>query len=388
MSALLESKRHARHGRSRALCSTSARRHAKVHTGVVEESGHLIGRAEQLLQATRRFAEWRRTIKLRFGWLAPLRIVLYGGYGNGREVLVRGRVLEEQPGPEPALGDRRLANFLRAWEQLESDEVPGVQLCLEVGGASADVVTDAEGYFSATMALAARPRPGWLPLHARVTQVPYPTSLLPVARTELLIPSEQARFGVISDIDDTILRTHVGNMAKMLYLTLLGNALTRRSFDGTRELYHGLALAGAGAPFFYVSKSVWNIFPLLEQFIREQGLPRGPLLLRKVRLLRDRTLPEHKPGAITHLLETYPRLSFVLVGDSGEHDLEIYLEIARQHPGRIGTILIRNVSSPERADALRRITQRQAPPGCSVLLFDDTQQAIRHCRNLELWREG
>jgi phosphatidate phosphatase APP1 len=221
-----------------------------------------------------------------------------------------------------------------------------------------------------------------------VTRVPYPTSLLPVAQTELLIPSEQARWGVISDIDDTILRTHVGHTTRMLYLTLLGNALTRSSFEGTLELYHGLALAGGGAPFFYVSKSVWNIFPLLEQFIREQGLPRGPLLLRKLRFLRDRALPEHKPGAIAELLQTYPGLSFVLVGDSGERDLEIYLEVARLHPGRIGTILIRNVSSPERADALRRIAERQAAPGCSVLLFDDTQQAIRHCRNLELWRES
>jgi phosphatidate phosphatase APP1 len=363
------------------------RRRAKLAWVQARESGRA-ALAEQLRQQARQFAGWRRSVKLRFGWLAPLRVVLYGGYGDARRVLVRGRVLEEQPGPEPALGDRRLANFLRAWEQFESDEVPGVQLRLEVGGSCADVVTDADGYFAATITLQTPARAGWLTLHARVTQAPYATSVLPVARTELLIPSEQARFGVISDIDDTILRTHVGNTAKMLYLTVLGNALTRSSFEGTRELYHGLALGGGGAPFFYVSKSVWNIFPLLEQFIREQGLPRGPLLLRKVRLLRERALPEHKPGALAELLQTYPSLAFVLVGDSGERDLEIYLEVARQHPGRIRTILIRNVSSPERADALRRIALREAAPGCSVLLFDDAQQAIRHCRNLELWRES
>jgi len=136
-----------------------------------------------------------------------------------------------------------------------------------------------------------------------------------------------------------------------------------------------------------VSKSVWNIFPLLEQLIREQWLPRGPLLLRKVRLLRDRTLPEHKPGAIAELLQTYPRLPFVLLGDSGERDLEIYLEAARRHPGRIATILIRNVSSPARADVLRRKAERAAVPGCSALLFDDAQHAVRHCRELGLWRE-
>jgi phosphatidate phosphatase APP1 len=341
---------------------------------------------EQLLQSARRFAEWRRGIKRRFGWLAPLRIVPYGGYGDARAVLVRGRVLEEQPGPEPRLGDPRLANFLRSWEQFESDEVPGVRLRLEASGALADVVTDADGYFSATLTFASPPaQPGWLPLQLRVTESPYPTELLPSAQTELLIPSEQARFGVISDIDDTILRTHVGHTAKMLYLTLLGNALTRHSFEGTAELYHGLARAGGGAPFFYVSKSVWNLFPLLEQFIREQGLPRGPLLLRQVRVFHDAASSEHKPRAIAHLLATYPKLSFLLIGDSGEADLETYLEAARSQPGRIRTILIRNVSSPARAEVLRRMAAHQTAPGCSVLLFEDARQAIEHCRALELW---
>jgi len=343
---------------------------------------------EQLLQGARSFAEWRRGVKRRFGWLAPLRIQLYGGYGDARHVLVRGRVLEEWPGAEPRLGDRRLSNFLRAWQQFESDEVPGVQLELEVAGCRSLVRTDLDGYFSTQLALSSAASPGWLAVRARVTQAPYPSSLLPSAESELLIPGEQARFGVISDIDDTILRTHVGNTLKMLYLTLLGNALTRRSFDGTSELYRGLALGGAGAPFFYVSKSVWNLFPLLELFIREQGLPRGPLLLRPIRWLGSAGTPAHKPSAIAQLLEVYPALPFVLIGDSGEADLQVYLEAAQLHPARIRTILIRNVSSPERAELLRRMAARQAPPGCSVLLFEDAQQAIRHCRSMGLWCEA
>lgn len=348
----------------------------------------MISRAEledQLDHGVRRFAEWRRGVKLRFGWLAPLRIVLYGGYGDANRVRVRGRVLEERPGAEPRIGDRRLSNFLRAWEQLESDEVPGVHVRLEVGGAEKDLVTDGDGYFSAEIVLPEPGPSGWLPLSARVLEAPYPASSLPSARGEALIPNGQARFGVISDIDDTILRTNVSNKLEMLYLTMLGNALTRRSFDGTRELYRGLALSGS-APFFYVSKSVWNIFPLLEQFIREQGLPKGPLLLRQLRLFRG-AAPAHKPDAIAQLLAMYPALPFVLIGDSGEQDLELYLAAARNHPGRVRTILIRNVSSPERSEVLRAFAARSTPPGCSALLFDDAEAAIRHCRELGLWRE-
>jgi phosphatidate phosphatase APP1 len=348
----------------------------------------VISRAEledQVEHGVRRFAEWRRGVKLRFGWLAPLRIVLYGGYGDAHQVRVRGRVLEERPGAEPRLGDRRLSNFLRAWEQFESDEVPDVHVRLEVGGAEADMVTDGDGYFSAQLSLPQAAPAGWLPLRARVLEAPYPASSLPSARGEVLLPSGQARFAVISDIDDTILRTNVSNKLEMVYLTVLGNALTRRSFDGTRELYRGLALGGS-APFFYVSKSVWNIFPLLEQFIREQGLPKGPLLLRQLRLFRS-AAPAHKPAAIAELLATYPALPFVLIGDSGEQDLEIYLEMARSHPGRITSILIRNVSSRERSEVLREFAARNTPAGCSALLFDDAEAAIRHCRDLGLWRE-
>lgn len=343
---------------------------------------------DQLRDGGRRFAEWRRGVKHRFGWLAPLHVALYGGYGNGRDVLVRGRVLEEHPGAEPDAGDPRLSNLRRSWDQFESDEVPGVQLRLELGGTLSEVTSDEDGFFLAHVRLKAPARAGWLPVKAQVTQVPYPTDTLPSAEGAVLIPGERARFGVISDIDDTILRTHVSNKAKMLYVTLLGNALTRRTFEGTRDLYRGLARAGADAPFFYVSQSVWNIYPLLEQFIREQQLPRGPLLLRQGRLLRDpRTVP-HKPAAIAHLLDTYPQLPFLLIGDSGQRDLDIYLDVARQYPGRIRGILIRNVSRARRAAALRQLAA-QAPPGsCSARLFDDAPAAIAHCRELGLWPES
>jgi phosphatidate phosphatase APP1 len=343
---------------------------------------------DQLRDGGRRFAQWRRGIKHRFGWLAPLHVALYGGYGYGKDVLVRGRVLEEHPGAGPDPGDPRLSNLRRSWDQFESDEVPGVQLRLELGDTRSEVVSDEDGFFFARVRLKAPALAGWLPVKAQVTQVPYPTDTLPSAESSVLIPSESARFGVISDIDDTILRTHVSNKAKMLYLTLLGNALTRHSFEGTRELYRGLARAGAEAPFFYVSQSVWNIFPLLEQFIREQQLPRGPLLLRQVRLLRDPRSVPHKPAAIAHLLQTYPRLPFLLIGDSGERDLDVYLDAARRYPGRIRGILIRNVSKARRAEALRRLAAEAAPAGCSARLFDDAPAAIQHCRDLGLWPEN
>lgn len=338
-----------------------------------------------LRRTIRDFAALRRRVKRRLGCLAPLRITLYGGYGTCSAIRVLGRVLEETPAADPTASDRGLSNFKRAFAQLESDEVPGVEIELTAGGTRAHAITDEDGYIDVRVPLAIPAATPWLPVHARVVRAPYPLRAAATATTSVLIPGRDARFGVISDIDDTLLRTHVQNKLKMLYVTLLGNALTRLSFEGTRDLYRGLARAGQDAPFFYVSHSMWNIFPLLDRFIAHQGLPRGPLLLRDVSLFRERGAHPDKARAIEDVFATYPDLRFVLLGDSGERDLEIYLDAARAHPGRILTILIRNVSDIASAVQLRELAKGAVHTVFPALVFDDSHQAIAHCRELGLW---
>jgi phosphatidate phosphatase APP1 len=350
---------------------------------------------ERVLRLTRQFADVRRTIKRRLGILAPLNIAMYGGYGTTGHLILRGRVLEARERAEPRLSDSLLSNFRRAFWQFESDEVAGVELELEWSTPSpyaraprerARVVTDEAGYFVLQHRFASPMAPGWLRVLARITRAPYPVSALPSAEGQVLIPAPEARFGVISDIDDTILQSYVQNRPRMLYLTLLGNPLTRLPFEGTTELYRGLRQCGQGAPFFYVSKSMWNLFPLLERFIAHQRLPKGPLLLRRIGLLAPRPNIPHKAQAIAELLDAYPTLSFLLIGDSGEHDLALYLDAARSHPGRIPAILIRNVSPSERQATLEAMAELDVPPGCRVLVFDDTRRAIELCTELGYWQ--
>jgi phosphatidate phosphatase APP1 len=250
------------------------------------------------------------------------------------------------------------------------------------------VVMDEQGYFSLHHRFAEPVEPGWLSVRAHVTRAPYPTVSLPSAEGQVLIPSPHARFGVISDIDDTILQSYVQNRPRMVYLTLVGNPLTRLPFEGTTELYRGLRQCGNGAPFFYVSKSMWNLFPLLERFIAHQRLPRGRLLLRRLHWFGPRPSVPHKQKAIRELLEAYPELPFLLIGDSGELDLALYLEAARAHPGRVPAILIRNVSSAKRREALASLAREDVPEGCRVLVFDDTRRAIELCTELGFWQSA
>jgi phosphatidate phosphatase APP1 len=358
---------------------------------------------ERLRRLARDFAGVRRNIKRKLGILAPLRIAMYGGYGTTREMRILGRVLEEREGTAPRIEDGPFSNFKRSFRQFESDEVANVELEIEVlsaphyrdlrreaepeiEGETLRVTSDEDGYFVLRHRFATPVEPGWLPVRARVTAAPYPISELPSAECRVLIPSPYARFGVISDIDDTILQTYVQNRARMVYLTLVYNPLTRSSFEGTAELYRGLREGGQGAPFFYVSKSMWNLFPLLESFIAHQRLPRGPLLLRQVGLFSPRPSVPHKANVISELLDTYPRLSFLLIGDSGERDLDLYLDAARAHPGRIPAILIRNVSPAAQRAALEHSAQQDVPAGCRVLVFEDTQRAIELCAELGFWQ--
>src|SRR5690606_25328263 len=158
---------------------------------------------------------------------------------------------------------------------------------------------------------------------------PIATDDAPVVATgRALVPPATARFGVISDIDDTVLWTNARNRLRMIAMLMRTNAHTRKPFKGVSAFYRALrdgASGDEGNPIFYVSSSPWNLYVPLVDFLDAQGVPHGPLLLKDY---GDHTLfaanehGTHKSAAIERIFATYPRLSFVLIGDSGEQDPE------------------------------------------------------------------
>jgi len=102
------------------------------------------------------------------------------------------------------------------------------------------------------------------------------------ASARVLVPSASARFGIISDIDDTVISTHVSNKLKMVLTVILSNEHTRKPFEGVAGLYRALqrGMTGEDNPIFYVSNSAWNLYTLLLEFLNLQNIPLGPLLLR------------------------------------------------------------------------------------------------------------
>ncbi len=346
----------------------------------MSKPGKAFSERDWIHRLDRRLLALRRHLKWKLGILEPLRIDVYLSYAGTKRALIRGRALENRLPSRPGERDTAWDNLRRSIRQLESDEVPG--LCLEVqfAGQRQTVITDDEGYFFATLELEQPPEPGWNPVLVQVVDSSIELARGVYGTGAALVPSEDALFGVISDIDDTILQSHVQNRFRQAQLTLLGNAITRLSFQGTKELYRGLESGGNGAPFFYVSRSAWSIHAVLEHFIAHQGLPHGPLLLRHVGLFTKREVVRgHKQREIERILSVYPHLSFVLIGDSGQRDTSIYVDLASQYPGRVRAILIRDVSSAERVRQVATILETRCPKECPWLIFEDDREAARFC---------
>ncbi|WP_210650285.1 App1 family protein [Nocardioides sp. SYSU D00065] len=268
---------------------------------------------------------------------AHLRIESYGGHGTGAGVVVRGRVVDDPPLSSAVEGESLRAAVGRSVRAFLTDELPGVPLRVRLGDAEALVTTDAEGYFRARLAPGSLEGPwarGTVELAGdyRGLADRHPTDV------RVRVPSSEAAFGVISDVDDTILETGVQRVGRMVLQTLTGSALTRMPFPGVVELYGDLA-RGEANPVFYVSSSPWNLHAFLEAFLAHRAFPLGPVLLRD--LLGSAAGREEKHGRIREVLELHPDLPFVLLGDSGERDPEIYADIVREHPGRVLAVYIR-----------------------------------------------
>jgi phosphatidate phosphatase APP1 len=316
----------------------------------------------------------------------PADIAAYRGYGTLERVYVHGRVLGRPTHAAPDAGDRAWRNMLNAYRRARSSPVPQAEVRASFADASRLLRADDEGFFADWLELPAglRLEPGW-----QGGTVELVTPVLHGARvtasTQLLIPQSGARFGVISDIDDTVIQSHVTSFLRAARVVLMKNALTRLPFEGVAEFYSALANGSGdeGNPIFYVSSSPWNLYDVIEDFLVAQGIPAGPLLLRdwdlKPSALAGSSHHTHKEAAIREIMAAYPNLPFILIGDSGQKDPEIYAHIVHENPKRILAVYIRDVvRQPGRENAITELAVEVSAAGSELLLLSDTREAAAH----------
>ena len=333
-----------------------------------------------------RFDRLRFGLKRRTGRIGPIEILPYRGHGTRDALFLKGRVLETAGLSPSSAGDSRRRNLRNIARRFSSSEIPHARLRASLRFPHRvyeleEVVADEEGFFDLRFELA-EPLGESTAWHPVEVELVWPLTRGPGARARgnVLVPAG-ARFGVISDLDDTVVRSSVTDLLKMARIALLSNAYTRLPFEGVADFYRALQLGPGGEdfnPIFYVSSSPWNLYDMLEEFLDVHGVPAGPLFLKDWSFTAVRDHDVHKLGVIRTLLATYPNLPFVLIGDSGERDPEIYRQVVHEHPGRVQTVYIRDVTTKERDAAVHKIADELRDIGVEMLLTADTAEAAEH----------
>ncbi len=319
-------------------------------------------------------------------------IMAYGGYGRTDQVLLKGRVLQDRSIFRASDKDTAWQNFVQTLRRFNSHELPDAELEVRIGNNIFSVKSDLEGYFHLEADLPRKltgVKKPWTSAHITLKSPLYAAQTQLHCAVDLLLP-KNATFGVISDIDDTILKTDVTSLLKlkMLYLTFLKNATSRKAFREVGAFYQSLALGPKeknSNPFFYVSNSPWNLHDLLEDFLMINDLPKGPLLLRDFGIPYQANPVDYKGHKYEHaarILRTYSHLPFVLIGDSGESDADIYLELSRAFPGRVRAIYIRDVLHLRRAKRVAELIR--AVGYTDIRLISNYREAALHAADMGL----
>jgi phosphatidate phosphatase APP1 len=326
----------------------------------------------------------------RLGGPDKIQILPYRGYGNREVIFLKGRVLEDHNIQPAGENDNIWDNLVNMYRRIESDELPHTRLKARYQNQEVEVTADHEGFFEIYLH-PQDPLPeqqSWQKVKLLLTDPRYIHKHPQVfAEGEVFVPSSNARFVVVSDVDDTLIKTDAAHLLRMARNIFLGNAKTRLPFPGAAAFYRALHAGHSGQennPLYFVSSSPWNLYDLLVDFFHIHEIPGGPVLfLRDWGISEHEILPlnnfPHKLDTIRNMLNFYPDLPFILVGDSSQQDPEIYAQLVEEFPERIQAIYIRNVSSKlDRPESIRALAQKVVESGSVLILANDTYALAKH----------
>ncbi|TXK73888.1 phosphatase domain-containing protein [Mesonia sp. HuA40] len=317
-----------------------------------------------------------------------LYIQSFSGYAFADGLRVTGRVLNHKP------RNSKTDNSPYAWQasfaNFNTYEVENVQVTLWFNGKPvACCLTNSEGYYYFEVQMlweeAKEKQTKWLPYKI---QCEY-QKLAQEKKCWFFQPNSNFDYGIISDIDDTLIHTGVNSFFKweLIKNSIFTLAEERVPINSASKFYQALRAQSTDVdrPFFYLSNSPFNLYSYLQVFLRIHKFPKGVLLLRDFpnlwRQMFNQEKP-HKQKEILRILNAFQDKTFVLIGDSGEHDPSIYTEIAQVYPDRITAILLRRVKSKSKMRLASRIVSKfKTTP---VVFFSNGEEAITAAKKMGL----
>lgn len=271
-------------------------------------------------------------------------VVPYTGYGSTEWVRVFCRVLLSKPVAADERSKRRRKRSeqgIRGWRSFTSVPVGDVPVVIDVGGQRIEVLADRGGVVDTTVP--ASLAPGW---HRATLS----TEGAEPVEAPIRIVGPDVDFGIISDVDDTVMVTALPRPLVAAWNTFVLDEHARIPTPGMAVLFERLARSHPGSPVIYLSTGAWNVAPTLTRFLSRNLFPAGPLLLTDWGPTHDRWFRsgrEHKAENLRRLAEEFPNVRWLLIGDDGQHDEELYARFAAEHPDRVAAIAIRRLSTGE-----------------------------------------
>lgn len=289
-----------------------------------------------------------------FGVTTTPMLHTYRGFGSREKVVVIGRVTETQFRTKTT-SRHGLVHALRFLRSYLANPIKGIVVEATCGDQTARANTNETGIFEIHLNkpdFLRTDEAEWFDISVELPEYPAVEPKL----AHVLVEGGNNTFGIITDIDDTVLISNATKKLKLLYATIFKSPDNRLPFPGVSAFYNALVKGTYGKsnnPIFYVSSSHYNLFAFLRRFFELNKLPKGPLLLKRTSGLGSllATVGNHhqKSDDIITILNTYPTLSFVLLGDSGQQDAKIYSDIIEKFPNRIKAVYIRDVTTGEDA---------------------------------------
>lgn len=271
-------------------------------------------------------------------------VIPYTGYGTTTRIRVLGRVLLTKT-PRPGSRDARLMlrreERVRGWRSFTSVPVGDVDVVVTAGGTEHVVKADRGGVVDAGVDVELEP--GWHTITLR-------TEHSETVDAPVYVVPPDARFGVVCDIDDTVMVTALPRPFLAFWNTFVLDVHARTPTPGMAVFLDHFAQQHPGAPVIYLSTGAWNVAPTLNRFLGRNLYPQGPLLLTDWGPTHDRFFRngrEHKEQNLRRLAGEFPDVRWLLIGDDGQHDEEIYAGFAREHPENVAAVAIRRLSPAE-----------------------------------------
>ena len=240
------------------------------------------------------------------------------------------------------LAATNLLEAQRGWRLFVDAPVPYLPVTIRFGAASVRTRADHDGYVDVVVrghGLGA----GWHEAHIEATGAG-------TVSTRILVVAPGPRLGIVSDIDDTAMVSHVPRMFVAAWNQLVKYTSSREPVPGMAELLTRVERAHPGTPVIYLSTGAWNVVPTHRSFFERHGFPAGPMLMTdwgptNTGLFRSGI--EHKRTELRRLMIDLPDVTWLLVGDDGQHDPLIYGEAAREHSDRVAAVAVRRLTPTE-----------------------------------------